>query len=148
MPNELENVLPYISILLGIVILLLLVYHISSMTKSEKYCGTSLESLLPPKLAVHFYHTEKINLNIAQNLSFVNFIQEKLRNKVIFYNHYVQGDLSSINASPYNALIRVVNLTNNNEVGIPLAITPEWFMNDLMGNRVTKELEMFYKYKL
>lgn len=140
-----ENTLKYSLILVLVAILIVLIIW---FVKKEPYCGTSLESLLPPKLSVHLYHTEKVQLNIAQTLDFVNYIQTKLRNKVTFYNHFVQGDLSSINADPYNALIRIVNLTNNNEVGIPLAETPEFFMNDLRDNRVSEQLDHFYKFKL
>jgi hypothetical protein len=78
----------------------------------------------------------------------VNFIQQTLRNKVIFYTHYVEKDLSSINAHPYNALIRVVNLVNNNEMSIPLAKTPELFMDDLADNRVINDFNLFYKTML
>lgn len=147
MPNEitLDHVLVGVSVIVVLIIVALLV---RLLINREKYCGTSLESLLPPKLSVHFYHTDKIQLDIANVLEMVNYLQMKLRNKVVFYNHFLQGDLSSINAAPYNALIRIVNLVNNNEVGIPLAKTPEFFINDLHDNRVSDELDNFYKFML
>jgi hypothetical protein len=148
MPNDntIDYILIGISVVVGLIIIAALIHYI---VKKEPYCcDTSLESLLPPKLSVHFYHTEKIQLDIPKVLEMVNYIQMKLRNKVVFYDHTVQGDLSSINAAPYNALIRIVNLVNNNEVGIPLAKTPEFFTNDLQDNRVSDELDNFYKFKL
>jgi hypothetical protein len=146
--ETLDHVLIGITIVVGLIVLAVIINYIIKKMNTEKYCGTSLESLLPPKLSVHFYYTEKINLNIDQILAMVNFIQQTLRNKVIFYTHYVEKDLSSINAHPYNALIRVVNLVNNNEMSIPLAKTPELFMDDLADNKVINDFNMFYKTML